>query len=257
MTIIDSHCHLYTAEFSQDIDRVITDAQQEGVSKFYLPNIDTTSIAAMLQLEAKYPGVCIAMMGLHPCSVDASFNSALQEIAQWFQKRRFAAVGEIGLDFYWDRSFEAEQYEAFRRQINLAIQYRLPIVIHSRQSMQPCIDVVSEFKGSGLKGIFHCFGGSLAEAEQIIALGFYLGIGGVLTYKKSDLPEVLKQISLEHIVLETDSPYLAPVPRRGKRNESAYLKYIIERLAEIKNVAVEEVAEITTANATFVFQNPG
>ncbi|HTN07161.1 TatD family hydrolase [Agriterribacter sp.] len=257
MTIIDTHCHLYTAEFEKDIEQVIANAQQEGVQQFFLPNIDGSSIDAMLELEAKYPGVCTAMIGLHPCSVKENYEEELQTVENWLQKRSFAAVGEIGLDFYWDRTFETEQYEAFRRQIALALQYQLPIVIHTREAMQSCIDVVAAYAGSGLKGIFHCFGGSLEEAEQIIALGFYLGIGGVLTYKKSGLPEVLKHISLDHMVLETDSPYLAPVPKRGKRNESAYLKYIIAALAEIKSTSPEEIAGITTANATFVFQNKG
>ena len=255
MTIIDTHCHLYAEEFENDIEQVIANAQQESVQQFYLPNIDSSSIESMLQLEAKYPGVCIAMMGLHPCSVNADYNKELQTVESWLQKRRFAAVGEIGLDFYWDRTFEIQQYEAFRRQTELALQYQLPIVIHTRNAMQQCIDVVSEYAGRGLKGIFHCFGGSMQEAEQIIALGFYLGIGGVLTYKKSGLPAVLDHISLEHMVLETDAPYLAPVPKRGKRNESAYLKYIITALAEIKQTSPEEIARITTANATFVFQN--
>ena len=255
MTIIDTHCHLYAEEFENDIEQVIANAQQESVQQFYLPNIDSSSIESMLQLEAKYPGVCIAMMGLHPCSVNADYKKELQTVENWLQKRRFAAVGEIGLDFYWDRTFEIQQYEAFRRQTELALQYQLPIVIHTRNAMQQCIDVVSEYAGRGLKGIFHCFGGSMQEAEQIIALGFYLGIGGVLTYKKSGLPAVLDHISLEHMVLETDAPYLAPVPKRGKRNESAYLKYIITALAEIKQTSPEEIARITTANATFVFQN--
>ena len=255
MTIIDTPCHLYAEEFENDIEQVIANAQQESVQQFYLPNIDSSSIESMLQLEAKYPGVCIAMMGLHPCSVNADYKKELQTVESWLQKRRFAAVGEIGLDFYWDRTFEIQQYEAFRRQTELALQYQLPIVIHTRNAMQQCIDVVSEYAGRGLKGIFHCFGGSMQEAEQIIALGFYLGIGGVLTYKKSGLPAVLDHISLEHMVLETDAPYLAPVPKRGKRNESAYLKYIITALAEIKQTSPEEIARITTANATFVFQN--
>lgn len=257
MTIIDTHCHLYVKEFENDIAQVIENAQQEAVRQFYLPNIDSASIEDMLQLEAKYPEVCIAMMGLHPCSVNADYKEQLQIVENWLQKRRFAAIGEIGLDFYWDRTFETQQYEAFRRQTELALQYQLPIVIHTRDAMQQCINVVSEYAGSGLKGIFHCFGGSIQEAEKIIALGFYLGIGGVLTYKKSGLPDVLEHISLDHMVLETDSPYLAPVPKRGKRNESAYLKYIIAALAEIKHTSPEEVAQITTANATFVFQNKG
>lgn len=255
MTIIDTHCHLYTEEFKNDIEQVIANAQRESVQQFYLPNIDSTSIESMLQLEAKYPGVCIAMMGLHPCSVGANYKEELQTVESWLQKRRFAAVGETGLDFYWDRTFEIQQYEAFRRQIELALQYQLPIVIHTRNAMQQCIDVISEYTGNGLKGIFHCFGGSIEEAEKIISLGLYLGIGGVLTYKNSGLPKVLEHISLDHMVLETDAPYLAPVPKRGKRNESAYLKYIIAALAAIKNISPQEIARITTANATFVFKN--
>lgn len=255
MIIIDTHCHLYTEEFKDDIEQVIANAQQESVQQFYLPNIDSSSIESMLQLEAKYPGVCMAMMGLHPCSVGANHQEELQTVENWLQKRSFAAIGETGLDFYWDRTFEIQQYEAFRRQIELALQYQLPIVIHTRNAMQQCIDVISEYTGSGLKGIFHCFGGSLQEAEKIISLGFYLGIGGVLTYKNSGLPAVLEHISLDHIVLETDAPYLAPVPKRGKRNESAYLKYIITALAGIKNISPQEIARITTANATFVFKN--
>lgn len=257
MIIIDTHCHLYSDEFKNDIAQVISDAQQEGVQQFFLPNIDSSSIDAMLRLEAGYPGVCMAMMGLHPCSVKENYMDELQTVESWLQKKSFAAVGEIGLDFYWDRTFEQQQYEAFRQQIALALRYELPIVIHTRAAMQSCIDVVSEYAGSGLKGIFHCFGGSLEEAEQITALGFYLGIGGVLTYKKSGLAEVLKHIGMDRIVLETDAPYLAPVPKRGKRNESAYLKYVIAVLAEIKNISPEEIARITTANATFVFQNKG
>lgn len=255
MKIIDTHCHLYVKEFENDIGQVIADAQQQGVQQFFLPNIDSDSIDSMLRLEANYPGVCIAMMGLHPCSVKADYKQQLQLVADWLQKRPFAAVGEIGLDFYWDKSFEQQQYEVFRKQIELALQHQIPIVIHTREAMQQCIDVVAAYKGSGLKGIFHCFGGTVEEAEKIINLGFYLGIGGVLTYKKSGLPEVLRHISLQHLVLETDSPYLAPVPKRGKRNESGYLKYIMAALAEIKKCTPEEIARITTANATFVFQN--
>lgn len=255
MTVVDTHCHLYAEEFAGDIRQVILNARQEGVQQFYLPNIDSTSIAAMLRLEAEYPGVCVAMMGLHPCSVKENYREELNTVESWLRERNFAAVGEIGLDFYWDRTYEQQQYEAFRRQIEWALQYHLPVVIHSRESMAACIEVVSGFAGSGLKGIFHCFGGSVEEAEKIIALGFYLGIGGVLTFKKSGLTETLKYIDLDHIVLETDAPYLAPAPKRGKRNESAYLKYIIAALAEIKNIAPEEIARITTANAAIVYQN--
>lgn len=254
MTIIDTHCHLYAEAFGADLVEVIHRAQKVGVKKFFLPNLDRSSIESMLRLEESYSSQCYAMMGLHPCSVKADFLEELRVVESWLKKRKFAAVGEIGLDFYWDRTFEAEQYEAFRQQIEWAIEYDLPIVIHSRDAMQSSIDVVADYKNSRLKGIFHCFGGTPKEAEQIISLGFYLGIGGVLTFKKSGLKEVLRSIDLEHIVLETDAPYLAPVPMRGKRNESAFLQYIISDLAEIKGVSEEEVARITTTNASLIYR---
>lgn len=254
MTIIDTHCHLYAKEFEDDIATVIKQAQQLGVKQFYLPNIDSGSIQSMLKLEVDFPDACIAMMGLHPCSVKEDYKKELAIVESWLQKRAFAAVGEIGLDFYWDKTFVDQQYEAFHQQIIWAEQYNLPIVIHTREAMQQCIDVVAQHKTEKLSGIFHCFGGNVDEAKQIIDLGFYLGIGGVLTYKKSGLKETLKEIDIKHLVLETDAPYLTPVPFRGKRNESAYLQYVIQALAEVKNLTVEEVAAVTTANANFVFQ---
>jgi len=254
MTIIDTHCHLYTEEFKDDLAEVIQRAQKSGVKKFFLPNIDRSSIAPMLRLEKSYPDQCIPMMGLHPCSVKDDYWEELQVVESWLKKRKFAAVGEIGLDFYWNRTFEKEQYQVFRKQIEWAIAYSLPIVIHSRDALQSCIDIVTDYKDTGLTGIFHCFGGTQKEAEQIISLGYYLGIGGVLTFKKSGLKEVLRSIDLEHIVLETDAPYLAPVPMRGKRNESAFLQYIISDLAKIKDVSAEEVARITTTNASLIYR---
>ena len=251
--IVDTHCHLYLEEFKNDITEVIKRAEQEGVNKFYLPAIDSTEIENIILLEKKFPGKCIAMMGLHPCSVKENYVEELAVVKDWLAKRKFAAVGEIGLDFYWDKTFVLQQYEAFRMQIALSVQYNLPIVIHTRNAMQETIDVVKEYTSVGLKGIFHCFGGTLENANEIINAGFYLGIGGVLTYKKSGLAEVLDKIDLKHIVLETDSPYLTPVPFRGKRNESSYLKYVVEKLAEIKKVSIEEVAAITTANAEKIF----
>jgi TatD DNase family protein len=251
--IVDTHCHLYLDEFKNDIDQVIRRAENEGVNKFYLPAIDSSEIENMLLLETKFPGKCMAMMGLHPCSVKENYLEELAVVSEWLTKRKFAAVGEIGLDFYWDKTFVQQQYEAFRMQIELSLQYDLPIVIHTRNAMQETIDVVKEFVPAGVKGIFHCFGGTVENAEEIITAGFYLGIGGVLTYKKSGLAEVLEQIDLKYMVMETDSPYLTPVPFRGKRNESSYLKYVVEKLAEIKKVSVEEVASITTMNAEKIF----
>ena len=251
--IIDTHCHLYVNEFKTDIAGVIKRAEAEGVNKFYLPGIDSTEIENMLLLESEFPGKCIAMMGLHPCSVKENYLKELKIVEDWLAKRTFAAVGEIGLDFYWDKVFTDQQFEAFRMQIELSVQYKLPIVIHTRNAMQETIDVIKEFVPRGVRGIFHCFGGTLENAREIIDAGFYLGIGGVLTYKKSGLAEVLEKIDLKHMVLETDSPYLTPVPFRGKRNESSYIKYVAEKLALVKKVTVEEVAVVTTANAEKIF----
>ncbi len=253
MTIIDTHCHLYVKAFKDDIDAVLERAAAEGVEKFYLPAIDSEETDNMLALEARFPDRCIAMMGLHPCSVKEDYEAELAHVEEWLAKRPFVAVGEIGLDFYWDKTFAEQQYVAFRRQIEWALQYDIPIVIHTRNAMQETINVVKEYKGRGLRGIFHCFSGSYESAVQIIDAGFYLGIGGVLTYKNAGLPEVLAKIGLEHLVLETDAPYLTPVPFRGKRNESSYLKYIIEKLAETKGEPVATVAAITTDNAQKIF----
>jgi TatD DNase family protein len=251
--IVDTHCHLYLDAFKNDITAVMERAEAEGVNKFYLPGIDSAEIENMLLLENKFPGKCMAMMGLHPCSVKENYLEELTIVQDWLAKRKFAAVGEIGLDFYWDKTFSQQQYAAFRMQIELSLQYDLPIVIHTRNAMQETIDVVKEFTPAGVRGIFHCFGGTVEQAKEIIDAGFYLGIGGVLTYKKSGLAEVLEVIDLKYMVLETDAPFLTPVPFRGKRNESSYLKYIVEKLAEIKNVPVEEIASVTSANAEKIF----
>ncbi len=253
MNLIDTHCHLYDEQLIADIDAVMERAVAAGVQKFYLPAIDSTTTIAMLSLEEKFPGKCIAMMGLHPCHVKDNFKTELEMVADWLTKRNFAAIGEIGLDYFWDTSFVKEQQEAFRTQIEWSIQYNLPIVIHTRNSMQETINIVKEYSAKGVRGIFHCFGGSYETANEIIKAGFYLGIGGVLTYKKAGLADVLQQIDLAHLVLETDSPYLTPVPFRGKRNESSYLSYITAKLAEVKNISQEEVAAITTANAQKIF----
>ena len=253
MALIDTHTHLYLSDFKEDIESIILRAEENGITKFYLPAIDSATHDDMIALEDKYPGKCFAMMGLHPCSVKEKYKEELSIIEDWLTKRKFAAIGEIGLDFYWDKTFSDQQYEVFTHQINLALQYDLPIVIHTRNAMQETINVVKEFAPKGLKGIFHCFSGSYESAKEIIKAGFYLGIGGVVTYKNAGLAEVLEKIELEHIVLETDSPYLTPVPFRGKRNESSYIKYVVSRLAEIKNTTVEEIAAITSANADKIF----
>jgi TatD DNase family protein len=253
MQLIDTHCHLYGESFTNDIVEVIRRAETEGVNRFFLPAIDSETHQAMLDLETRFPGQCIAMMGLHPCSVKENYKQELAIISEWLEKKQFPAVGEIGLDYFWDRTFDKEQAIAFHQQIEWALHYQIPIVIHSRESMGDAIRIVQEHQKGSLGGIFHCFTGTSEEAKQIIDTGFYLGIGGVLTYKKSTLPDVVKDIPLEHLVLETDAPYLPPVPFRGKRNESSYLKYVLEKLAEIKGVSKEEVAKITTANAQKIF----
>ena len=253
MILTDTHCHLYSEEFAVDIEEVIKNAAIEGVQQFYLPGIDSTAIESMLALEKKFPGKCIAMIGLHPCYVKDNYNEELEIVRDWLIQREFAAIGEIGLDFYWDKTFLIQQYQAFRTQIEWAIEYKRPIVIHTRNAMQETINLVKEYKSKGLGGIFHCFSGSYESAKEIIDAGFYLGIGGVVTYKNAGLAEVLTKIDLEHLVLETDAPYLTPVPFRGKRNESSYLKYIAAKIAAIKQVPVEEVASITTANAEKIF----
>jgi TatD DNase family protein len=253
MIVIDTHTHLYSNEFADDIGAVINRAMQEGIDKFYLPAIDSTTHQQMIALEKNYPGTCIAMMGLHPCSVKENYLNELQIVEEWLAKKKFAAIGEIGLDFYWDKTFVTEQHYAFRRQMELALQYKLPIVIHTRKAMAETIALVKEYASKGVTGIFHCFGGNYKDAAEIIDMGFYLGIGGVLTYKNAGLVEVIEKIDTKYLVLETDAPYLTPVPFRGKRNESSYLKYVLEKLAQIKNVPVEEVAAITTANAQKIF----
>ena len=253
MILIDTHCHLYLAEFTGDIDQLIERASAEGVSKFYLPSIDSTTLDAMLSLEKHFPKKCFAMMGLHPCSVKENYKEELDIVAQWLDKTNFVAVGETGLDYFWDKTFAAEQAAAFKTQIEWSIRYGLPVSIHTRNAMKETINIVQEYVPKGVRGIFHCFSGSYEDAKEITGAGFYLGIGGVLTYKNSGLAEVLKKIDLEHMVLETDAPYLAPVPFRGKRNESSYLTYVAAKLAAVKNCSVEEVAEITTENAEKIF----
>jgi len=254
MTLIDTHCHLYLPDFDDDRSAMIHRAIDKSVQRFYLPGIDSTVTDAMLNMEAAWPFQCFPMMGLHPCSVKKNCKVELGHVEKWLSKRKFVAIGEIGLDFYWDKNFITEQYEAFRQQMEWALHYDLPIVIHSRDAMKECIDTVRPFAARGLKGIFHCFGDSLESAQQIIDMGFYLGIGGVITYKKSGLAEVIKDVSLDHIVLETDAPYLTPVPFRGKRNESSYISYVAETIAAVKNVSIDEVAAVTTRNANIVFQ---
>ena len=251
--LIDTHCHIYLPEFDQDRSDILDRADQSGVKQFYMPAIDSSTHNGMLELEKEMQGSAKAMMGLHPCSVNEKVEEELALVENWFGKRAFIAVGEIGLDYYWDTSFVEQQKLAMRRQTDLALKYDRPIVIHSRNSIDDCIDIVIEKQNGSLKGVFHCFSGTLEQAKKIIDAGFYLGIGGVLTFKNAGLDKVVQELTMDNLVLETDAPYLAPVPYRGKRNEPAYVSIVAEKLAAIKNMGVDDVATITTANAKKLF----
>jgi TatD DNase family protein len=220
MVLADTHTHLYAEEFGSERKALIETAIQKGINYFFLPNIDRSSITGMLELEKQFPKNCFAMMGLHPCSVKSDYQAELQIVEEWLTKRKFWAIGEIGIDLYWDKTFLKEQQEALSRQLQLAKKYNLPFVIHTRESFNEVIEIVKTFKQDQLSGIFHCFTGTIEQAQEVIAAGNYkLGIGGVVTFKKSGLDEVVKAIDLQHLVLETDAPYLAPTPFRGKRND--------------------------------------
>ncbi len=253
--LTDTHAHLYLDDFDNDRDRVIENAIQLGITQFFLPNIDSSSIDALLALSNAYPENCFPMMGLHPCSVKENFEEELTLVEEWLSKEKFYAIGETGIDLYWDKTFFSHQEIVFRKQIELAKKFKLPIVIHSRNSFDEIDKIIDELNDDNLKGIFHCFSGTIEQAEKIIAYGgFKLGIGGVVTFKNAGLDKVINQIDLKHIVLETDSPYLAPVPHRGKRNESGYLLLIAQKVAAIYNIPVEKLAEITTGNAKAIFE---
>lgn len=251
--ITDTHTHLYTEEFDNDRKALIEKAISNGVTKFYLPNIDSGSIDSMLALEGLFPENCFAMMGLHPCSVKNNWEEELKTVQHWLQTRKFLAIGEIGLDLYWDKTFLEEQKKAFKQQIDWALTYNYPISIHCREAFEPIYEILSAYKTLP-KAVFHCFSGNLEQARKIIALGeFKLGIGGVLTFKNAGLDTVIEQVDLEHLVLETDAPYLAPVPFRGKRNEPAYILEIAKKLALVKKVPMAEVVKITGQNAEYIF----
>jgi TatD DNase family protein len=253
MEFIDSHAHIYLSEFDEDRTEILERASHGGVKKIFLPAIDSSTHNAMLQVTANYPN-CIPMMGLHPCSVKEDYENELIVVSDYLKQRKFVAIGEIGLDFYWDKTFTHQQYDAFHKQIQLAQYYQLPIVIHSRNATDECIDVVKQYPG--INGIFHCFSGNLQQAQQLIDLGFLLGIGGVVTFKNAGLDKVIEHLSADNLVLETDAPYLAPVPYRGKRNESSYLPLIAEKVAGLLNQPLNEVAAITTNNAIKLFGLP-
>lgn len=251
MYLIDSHTHVYLPEFADDRQEVMEKAREQGVEMMFLPAIDSSTHDVMMEMERVFPQ-CRAMIGLHPCSVKPDYDRELNIIKDHLSIRNFIAIGEIGLDFYWDKTHVKQQYEAFHQQIELALNHDLPIVIHSRNAVDECIDVVSDYPG--LKGVFHCFSGNVDQARKILDLDFMLGIGGVVTFKNSGLDKVIEITGIDRVILETDAPYLAPVPYRGKRNEPAYTRLVAEKLAVITGKTLEEVAELTTRNAQNLFK---
>jgi len=251
---IDTHTHIYLEKFDLDRDICITEAKALGVEKLLMPNIDLNSISQIDHCLDKYPDVCYPMLGLHPCSVNIEFASILDDIYSRIPDYRLVAIGEIGLDYYWSQEYIKSQKKAFITQIEWANKLKLPIVIHSRDSIDDCIEIVKRHKNEDLTGVFHCFTGSLNQANQIIEMGFYLGIGGVVTFKNSGLDKVVEQLPLDKLILETDAPYLAPHPHRGKRNEPKYIPLIAAKIAELKKVDIPELANISTKNALQLFQ---
>lgn len=254
MSYTDTHCHLFLPEFDDDRDSMIQRALKAGVDRLFLPHVDSGSTDDLLALADAYPAYCFPLMGLHPTSVEEDYLSELDKVESWLSRRTFYGIGEIGIDLYWDQSTLKEQTDAFITQLKWADQSKLPVVIHVRNSFKETIEAINASGIAGLTGIFHCFTGTYEEAQQVINIGFHLGIGGVLTFKNAGLDEVISQIDPSHLVLETDSPYLAPVPKRGKRNEPAYLAYTAQRLSEVLGIQKEDLAEITTNNSKKIFR---
>ena len=257
MILTDTHTHLYLKEFGEDRDDVMKRALDQDVRYMIMPNIDSSSIDDLHTLCDHYPSHCFPMMGLHPGSVDQHYQEELEKIGSLFKKRTYYAVGEIGIDLYWDKTYKEQQKQAFRTQIEWAKDMQLPIVIHARDSFETIFEVLDDVNSDKLRGVFHCFTGTAEQAEKALSYGgFWLGIGGVLTFKNSKLDKVIEEVDMENLILETDSPYLAPAPNRGKRNESSYIRLVADKLAAIKGLTTEQVAEITTANAEKLFKIP-
>jgi TatD DNase family protein len=254
MILIDTHTHLYLEEFDSDLSEVIKRAQEVDVNYFVVPNIDSTSVDAMMNLCKDYPNICFPAIGLHPGSVKENYLDELQIVESWLEKEKFVAIGEMGIDLYWDKTFLNQQVEAFKFQLLIANKYDLPVIIHSRNALNEIIQILNDKIFKGIKVLFHCFPGSLEQAVYLTKKGYKLGIGGVVTYKNSGLARIVKELPLEHIVLETDAPYLPPVPFRGQRNESAYIRTIAEFIADLRSCPLDEVAQITTANAQELFK---
>ncbi|MCE7993105.1 MAG: TatD family hydrolase [Roseivirga sp.] len=252
--MIETHAHVYLEQFKDDLADTLERSQIAGVKRIYMPNIDHTSIDAMMEVEAVYPDYCIATMGLHPCSVKKDFEKELYEVESWLNKREFVAIGEMGTDLYWDKTFIDQQVEAFKIQVDWAKGLEKPIIIHCRESLEMTIKLVEELKDDRLTGVFHCFGGTPEQAKRIKELGFFIGLGGVTTFKNSGMDKVIPELDLDHVVLETDSPYLSPVPHRGKRNEPAYIALVAQRIADLREMGLSELIEITTRNANKLFK---
>ena len=251
--MIDTHAHIYASEFDNDRDEVVKRALEQGIDKILLPNIDLESIEPMLKTEAAYPEICRSMMGLHPCYVDGNVEQTLAIIRGWFEKHNFIAVGEIGIDLYWDKTFRAEQEMAFVTQLNWAKERTVPVVIHTRDSIEETLTLLSQEQDGSLRGVFHCFGGSVEEAQAINELGFHLGLGGVSTFKNGGMDKVIPHLDMNWVILETDCPYLAPEPHRGKRNEPAYTSLVAARVAELRGESLEVIDTLTTKNAEALF----
>ena len=254
MKLIDTHSHIYSEVFDEDIAETIQRAKDANVGQILLPNIDSESIEPMFKLVKDYPGFCLPMMGLHPTSVKENFEEELAICEKWLNKESFIAIGEIGIDLYWDKVFLKEQQFVFDQQLKWAVERNLPVVIHARESFSEIFEILESFKSQNLKGVFHSFTGNFEQADKAIDMGFLLGLNGILTFKNSGLDQVIKEIDTRYLILETDSPYLAPTPKRGKRNESAYVALIAEKLAEIHNLSIAEVTKITSRNAQDLFQ---
>ena len=251
--LIDTHSHIYSKDYSDDIDQVIERAYQCNIRKIVLPNIDSSSLKSMLDLSNAYPQICFPLIGLHPTSVNEDYEDELQLLDFWLKKRKFYGIGEIGIDLYWDKTFLEEQITVFHHQLQLAKKYKLPIVVHVRDSFDQVFEnLLPELDGT-LTGVFHSFTGTLEQASRIIDIGFKIGVGGIVTFKNSGLDKIIQNISPENLLIETDSPYLTPVPFRGKRNESSYLIYVAKKIAELHNTTVDEIARITTENAEKLF----
>jgi TatD DNase family protein len=255
MNFIDTHAHIYVEQFESDVNEVIRRAMKASVGKIFLPNIDSDSIEAMIRLEKDYPGYCFSMIGLHPCSIRENLDGEIKMMESWLEKRKFTAIGETGTDLYWDKSFFEQQVESLEIHISWAKQYDLPIILHSRNSLDETLSIIERNYDERLRGIFHCFTGNIEQAERIMDLNFLMGIGGVLTFKNSKLDQTIEKLPLSHLVLETDSPYLSPHPYRGKRNEPGHIPLIAQKMVEIFGLTIEEIAKITSENAEKTFQS--